>query len=73
MHESSCSNNSTAPFIVLIMNWKGTGSHWIKGFDSLQQAQYAVEKKYAENQEIGNRVIILKGEIKQIGIHASSY
>ncbi len=58
-------------YIVLIVNWKDTGAHWVKGFDSLSAAQFAVKEKYAEKQDIESRVFIIKGEIKQLGLDES--
>ena len=62
----SATNN--LPYTVLIMNWVNNETHWVKGFESLYEAQNAVLNKHAEHQGIENHVVILKGEIKQFGI-----
>ena len=67
MNKRSLNKSAGCPYIVLIMDWTGTGAHWIKGFHTFQEAQNAVLVKQKEHKEIGDRVIIVKGEIKQLG------
>ena len=63
-----CTTEKTAyPFVVLIMDWTGNGTHWIKGVKSLKEAQKIAQEKCAEHQDIINRLIIIEGTIQQIG------
>lgn len=67
--ESGRANKARSPYIVLIMDWHATGSHWIKGFASLEEARLAANEKAAKHQTIMDRIVIIKGEILQLGNH----
>jgi hypothetical protein len=55
-------------YIVLIINWAGNNSHWIKGFSSLKEAKAALRRIYDEHHEIANKAFIIRGDIEQIGV-----
>ena len=61
--------NCSSQYIVLIMNWIESGAHWVRGFKTLAEARSAVQKKYAEHNAISNRVVIIRGEIEQLGVN----
>jgi hypothetical protein len=49
------------------MNWTDTGAHWIKGFATFDEAREAAMEKVMDHHDINDRVVIIKGEIMQIG------
>ena len=57
----------TLPYIVLIVGWKGSDSHWVKGFSTLDAAREAVNEKIAEHEDVMHRILIVKGDIVQMG------
>ncbi len=58
---------STGKYVVFIANYDGADVHWFKGCKSLQEARSLAKKKISENEKISNRILIIKGEIIQIG------
>jgi hypothetical protein len=67
MSEASLKTGQTGKYIVLVTDWNEPGNHWIKGFSTLEVARKAVSEKVAEHEEIMNRIVIIRGEIIQIG------
>ena len=67
MSLSTYTNRPSSPYVVLIMNWTDTGAHWVKGFATFEEARDAAVEKAMNHKEINDRIVIIKGEILQIG------